>query len=86
VPARRCSFPVDHDPAAAAALIMRRSGSRSRREVDLYKAAAEDTLGFTYRGTFGTLSPYAGIFVFLGDADEVGSFSLTGGLSTTLGT
>lgn len=32
---------VDHDPAAATARITRRGGSRSRLEVDLYKAAAE---------------------------------------------
>jgi hypothetical protein len=32
---------VDHDPAAATARITRQGGSRSRREVDLYKAAAE---------------------------------------------
>jgi hypothetical protein len=38
---------VGHDPAAAPDLITRRGGSRSRREVDLYYAAAEDrsTLG-----------------------------------------
>jgi hypothetical protein len=32
---------VGHDPAAAPDLITRRGGSRSRREVDLYYAAAE---------------------------------------------
>ena len=44
VPVCRGSSLVDHDPAAPAALIMRRGGSRSRRGVDLYKAAAEDRL------------------------------------------
>jgi hypothetical protein len=40
-PARGLAVRVDHDPAAATARITRPGGSRSRREMDLYKAAAE---------------------------------------------
>jgi hypothetical protein len=45
-----------------------------------------NSLGVSYRGTFGTYAPYAGLFWFLGeDNNDLSNFSLTFGLSSQLG-
>lgn len=85
---------TDVDPILRANLALgfiQRESQFSAELVSLFPTNDDDdestlhALGFTYRGTFDRISPYAGIFLFLGDASDIGSFSLTGGVSTTFG-
>jgi hypothetical protein len=56
--------------------------------VNVFVLGDDDTsrvssLGASYRGTFGELSPYAGAFLLLGEEENnLPDFSLTGGVST----